>query len=84
MKKASRKEQILGFLRRQTTTLLQAQGESCIGISAQQIAEDLGYDRANVSKELNAKASSGGSIRYKGEGLIRDIKVGSGGTVRRF
>lgn len=38
----------------------------------------------NVSKELNAKASSGGSIRYKGEGMIRDIKVGSGGTVRRF
>lgn len=38
----------------------------------------------NVSKELNAKASSGGSIRYKGEGLIRDIKVGSGGTVKRF
>ncbi|MFN3300049.1 MAG: head GIN domain-containing protein [Sediminibacterium sp.] len=40
--------------------------------------------QVNVSKELNAKASSGGSIRYKGEGLIRDIKVGSGGTVRRF
>ena len=37
----------------------------------------------NVSKELNAKASSGGSIRYKGEGLIRDIKVNSGGTVKR-
>mgnify|MGYP001809707508 CR=1 FL=1 len=40
--------------------------------------------QVNVSKELNARASSGGSIRYKGEGLIRDIKVGSGGTVRKF
>ncbi|WP_439506285.1 head GIN domain-containing protein [Sediminibacterium sp.] len=40
--------------------------------------------QVNVSKELNAKASSGGSIRYKGEGLIRDIKVSSGGTVKRF
>lgn len=39
--------------------------------------------QVNVSKELNAKASSGGSIRYKGEGLIRDIKVNSGGTVKR-
>jgi hypothetical protein len=38
----------------------------------------------NVSKELNAKASSGGSVRYKGEGLIRDIKVSSGGTVKRL
>ena len=46
--------------------------------------EDIGEAAVNVSKELNAKASSGGSIRYKGEGLIRDIKVGSGGTVRRF
>lgn len=39
--------------------------------------------QVNVAKELNARASSGGSIRYKGEGLIRDIKVGSGGTVKR-
>lgn len=39
--------------------------------------------QVNVSKELSARASSGGSIRYKGEGLIRDIKVGSGGTVKR-
>lgn len=67
MEKASRKEQILGFLRRQTTTLLQAQGESCIGISAQQIAEELGYDRANVSKELNALHRQGQLIKRQGK-----------------
>ncbi len=43
-----------------------------------------GSVQVKVAKELNARASSGGSIRYKGEGNIRDIKVGSGGTVRRL
>jgi len=36
-----------------------------------------------VNKELNAKASSGGDIKYKGEGLIRDIHTGSGGSVKK-
>lgn len=43
-----------------------------------------GSVQVKVAKELNARASSGGSIRYKGEGNIRDIKVGSGGTVKRM
>jgi len=43
-----------------------------------------GSVQVKVAKELNARASSGGSIRYKGEGNIRDIKVGSGGTVKRI
>ena len=43
-----------------------------------------GSVQVKVAKELNARASSGGSIRYKGEGNIRDIKVGSGGTVKRL
>ena len=36
-----------------------------------------------INKELNAKASSGGDIHYKGAGLIRDIRTGSGGAVKK-
>lgn len=36
-----------------------------------------------VDKEINADASSGGYIRYKGEGLIRNIDVSSGGSVKK-
>ena len=39
--------------------------------------------KVSVAKELSAKASSGGSIRYKGDGLIRDIHVSSGGSVKK-
>ena len=36
-----------------------------------------------INKELSAEASSGGSIRFKGEGVIRNIKTGSGGAVSK-
>lgn len=36
-----------------------------------------------VTKEISAKANSGGFVRFKGEGLIRDINVNSGGSVKR-
>jgi len=36
-----------------------------------------------VAKEISAKANSGGFIRFKGEALIRDINVNSGGSVKR-
>ncbi len=39
--------------------------------------------KVNVSKEISAKANSGGSIRYKGDGSIRDINVNSGGSVKK-
>lgn len=39
--------------------------------------------RITVNKELAAKANSGGSIRYKGEGVVKDINVNSGGSVKR-
>lgn len=39
--------------------------------------------RVTINKELNAKASSGGDIHYKGEALIRDIKTSSGGSVKK-
>jgi hypothetical protein len=35
-----------------------------------------------VTKELNAEASSGGAINYKGGGVIRNLRTGSGGAVR--
>ena len=39
--------------------------------------------RISVNKELNAKASSGGGVRYKGNGVIKDINVHSGGIVKK-
>ncbi|MBL0357951.1 MAG: DUF2807 domain-containing protein [Chitinophagaceae bacterium] len=39
--------------------------------------------RITVNKELAAKANSGGSIRYKGEGVVKDINIHSGGSVKR-
>jgi ribosome-associated translation inhibitor RaiA len=39
--------------------------------------------RINVTKELNAKASSGGGIRYKGDGVIKQVDVNSGGMVKK-
>lgn len=36
-----------------------------------------------INKELNARASSGGGIKYKGSALIRDISISSGGLVKK-
>ena len=36
-----------------------------------------------INKELNAKANSGGGIRYKGTALIRDVNISSGGIVKK-
>jgi hypothetical protein len=38
--------------------------------------------KLTVKNELSAHASSGGEIKYKGEGLMRDINVSSGGEVK--
>jgi hypothetical protein len=42
-----------------------------------------GSVRIGVNKELTGKASSGGSVRYKGTAVIHDIDVSSGGIVKR-
>lgn len=39
--------------------------------------------QVTVNREISAKANSGGFIRFKGDGLIRDINVNSGGSVKR-
>jgi hypothetical protein len=39
--------------------------------------------RVNVTRELNAKANSGGGIRYKGNAVIKDLDVNSGGMVKK-
>lgn len=39
--------------------------------------------RLTVNKELNAKAGSGADIRYKGAGLIRNMNVNGGGSVKK-
>ena len=36
-----------------------------------------------INKELSAKANSGGGIRYKGDALIREININSGGIVKK-
>ncbi len=37
-----------------------------------------------VEKELNAKANTGGYIKYKGAGGIREIKTNTGGTISKI
>jgi hypothetical protein len=39
--------------------------------------------QVTVSKEVNAEASSGGYVNYKGEAIIRNIDISSGGTVKK-
>lgn len=39
--------------------------------------------RVSVEKELNAKASGGSTIYFKGNGLIRDISTSGGASVKR-
>ncbi|MEP7141985.1 MAG: head GIN domain-containing protein [Ferruginibacter sp.] len=39
--------------------------------------------RINVNKELSVKASSGGGIHYKGDGVVKDMNVNSGGIVKK-
>lgn len=39
--------------------------------------------RVTINKELNAKANSGGGIKYKGEAVIKDLNVNSGGLVKK-
>ena len=48
-------------------------------------AEASGASSVNitVNKELNAKASGASSVRFKGEGLIRDIKTSGASNVTR-
>jgi Putative auto-transporter adhesin, head GIN domain len=35
-----------------------------------------------VNKELEAKASSGGNVRYKGAGIVTKLKTSSGGSIK--
>jgi Putative auto-transporter adhesin, head GIN domain len=39
--------------------------------------------RVTINKELNAKANSGGGVRYKGDAVIKEINVNSGGSVKK-
>lgn len=39
--------------------------------------------RITINKELNAKANSGGGIKYKGNAVIKDLNVNSGGSVKK-
>ncbi len=39
--------------------------------------------RISIQKELNAKANSGGGIHYKGDGVVKELNVSSGGIVKK-
>jgi phage pi2 protein 07 len=39
--------------------------------------------RITINKELSAKANSGGGVRYKGNAVIKEIDVNSGGSVKK-
>jgi hypothetical protein len=42
-----------------------------------------GAVRISVNKELTVKASSGGGIHYKGDAVVKDMNVSSGGSVKK-
>jgi hypothetical protein len=39
--------------------------------------------RITINKELNAKANSGGGVKYKGDAIIKEIDVNTGGSVKK-
>jgi hypothetical protein len=39
--------------------------------------------RITINKELSAKANSGGGVKYKGDAIIKEIDVNSGGSVKK-
>ena len=39
--------------------------------------------QVTVNKELSVEASSGGYVNYKGNGMIRNVRTSSGGSVRK-
>jgi hypothetical protein len=40
--------------------------------------------QVTVNREVDAEASSGGTVAFKGQGLIRNINVSSGGNVKKL
>jgi len=42
-----------------------------------------GSVRVTINKELSAKANSGGGVKYKGDAVIKEINVNSGGSVKK-
>lgn len=39
--------------------------------------------RITINKELSAKANSGGGVKYKGNAIIKEIDINSGGSVKK-
>lgn len=37
-----------------------------------------------VNREIGAHANSGGNIRYKGDAVIKDVKINSGGSIKKI
>lgn len=42
-----------------------------------------GRIKVNIGQEMNARANSGGAIHYKGNAVVKDINVNSGGIVKK-
>jgi len=58
-------------------------GFDLISRKAKVSAGSAGRARVNVTEDIDASASSGGSIRYKGSPEYVDTKASSGGSVKR-
>ncbi len=43
-----------------------------------------GEARLNVDKELKALANTGGKVKYKGDGVIREVKTNTGGKISKI
>ena len=39
--------------------------------------------RITINKELSARANSGGGVKYKGDAVIKEVNVNSGGSVKK-
>lgn len=59
-------------------------GQDLAVVNCKADANSGGNIHVNVTKELSAEASSGGSIRYKGAAMIKNISTGSGGSVKKL
>lgn len=57
-------------------------GYNCIADNAEVVASTGAMLQISVNKQLNAKASTGADIKYKGEAINHNIKKHTGGMVR--
>lgn len=71
---------------------LEVEGDTGSKFSGEDLSSDICYITVStgagvtirVEKELNAKANTGGYIKYKGAGGIREVKTNTGGSITKI